>query len=166
MIDSVAADRRHAHRRHLLRRCRRRRTERRELADALHRTRRLALVAGLEARTIYQGWEPESGTCTTAGRAQRGDCAGTPRWACRHPASADGDAGWVSTYQWENLYGEDFLYAGPLFVHHYSQAWIDLRGIRDPFMREKNSDYFENSRRAVHVQRRYAELNPREFVGY
>ena len=33
-------------------------------------------------------------------------------------------------------------------------------------MREKQSDYFENSRRAAHVQREYAERNPREFAGY
>ena len=33
-------------------------------------------------------------------------------------------------------------------------------------MREKCSDYFENSRRAVVVQRCYAELNPHQFVGY
>jgi hypothetical protein len=33
-------------------------------------------------------------------------------------------------------------------VHHFSHAWIDFRGIRDRFMREKHSDYFENSRHA------------------
>lgn len=33
-------------------------------------------------------------------------------------------------------------------------------------MREKHSDYFENSRRAVMIQREYARLNPRNFVGY
>jgi len=51
-------------------------------------------------------------------------------------------------------------------VHQFSHAWVDLRGIRDPFMREKNTDYFENSRAAVHIQRRYTELNPHEFTGY
>jgi hypothetical protein len=33
-------------------------------------------------------------------------------------------------------------------------------------MREKHCDYFENSRRAVHVQRQYAIRNPRGFAGY
>jgi hypothetical protein len=70
------------------------------------------------------------------------------------------------TYQWENLYGYDFLYAGPLFIHQFSHAWIDLRGIRDRFMREKCCDYFENSRRAVLIQQEYAERNPGEFAGY
>ena len=73
---------------------------------------------------------------------------------------------WTGTYQWENLYGIDFLYAGPMFIHQFSHAWIDFRGIRDGFMREKHCDYFENSRRATYVQREYAIRNPRSFVGY
>jgi len=73
---------------------------------------------------------------------------------------------WTMTYQWENLYGYEFLYAGPLFVHEFSHAWIDFRGIRDRFMREKSSDYFENSRRATYVQQEYAKRNPHEFEGY
>ncbi len=73
---------------------------------------------------------------------------------------------WTRTYQWENLYGIDFLYAGPLFIHQFSHAWIDFRGIRDHFMREKHCDYFENSRRATYVQREYAIRNPRGFTGY
>jgi hypothetical protein len=73
---------------------------------------------------------------------------------------------WTGTYQWENLYGIDFLFAGPLFIHQFSQAWIDFRGIRDCFMREKRCDYFENSRRATYVQREYAIRNPRSFSGY
>src|SRR3546814_10908547 len=66
----------------------------------------------------------------------------------------------------EIIYGPDFLYAGPLFIHQFSHAWIDFRGIHDRFMREKGCDYFENSRRAVHVQRAYACINPRGHAGY
>jgi hypothetical protein len=33
-------------------------------------------------------------------------------------------------------------------------------------MRDKGIDYFENSRRATHVQQRYAVENPRRFAGY
>ena len=83
-----------------------------------------------------------------------------------HPLTADSFEAWTMTYQWENLYGLDLLCAGPLFEHQLSHAWIDFRGIRDGFMREKNSDYFENSRRAAHVQREYAIRNPRGFAGY
>ena len=73
---------------------------------------------------------------------------------------------WTMTYQWENLYGFDFLYAGPLFIHQFSHAWIDFRGIQDEFMREKRCDYFENSLRATYVQREYACRNPHSFAGY
>jgi hypothetical protein len=73
---------------------------------------------------------------------------------------------WTATYQWENIYNYDFLYAGPLFIHQFPHAWIDFNGIRDRFMREKNSDYFENSRRAICVQREYAQRNPYGFKGY
>jgi len=77
-----------------------------------------------------------------------------------HPIVGDCYKAWTATYQWENLYNHDYLYAGPLFVHHFSHAWIDFRGIRDRFMREKRSDYFENSRRAVYIHREYAQRNP------
>jgi hypothetical protein len=83
-----------------------------------------------------------------------------------HPLTTASFEAWTVTYQWENLYGIDFLYAGPLFVHAFSHAWIDFRSIRDRFMREKNCDYFENSRRAAQVQRQYAIRNPKGFTGY
>jgi hypothetical protein len=83
-----------------------------------------------------------------------------------YPLSEGSFDAWTVTYQWENLYGIDFLYAGPLFVHQFSHAWIDFRGIRDRFMREKRCDYFENSRRATLIQREYAIRNPRSFAGY
>jgi hypothetical protein len=73
---------------------------------------------------------------------------------------------WTATYQWENIYDIEVLYGGPFFVHQFSQAWIDFDGIRDRFMREQNSDYFENSRRATHIQREYARRNPCGFEGY
>lgn len=83
-----------------------------------------------------------------------------------HPLAEESFAAWTSTFRWETLYGIDLLFAGPLFIHQFPHAWIDFRGIRDGFMREKDCDYFENSRRAVGVQREYARRNPRGFVGY
>jgi hypothetical protein len=62
-----------------------------------------------------------------------------------HPLPAESYSAWTTTYQWENLYGLDFLFAAPLFIHQLSHLWIDFRGIQDPFMREKRSDYFEPS---------------------
>ena len=83
-----------------------------------------------------------------------------------HPLPAESYRGWTGTYQWENLYDIEFLFAAPLFIHQLSHVWIDLRGVQDAFMREKRSDYFENSRRATAVQQQYAVRNPMRFKGY
>ena len=73
---------------------------------------------------------------------------------------------WASSYKWKTMYGIEFLYAGPLFIHQLSHVWIDCRGVRDPFMRQHGLDYFENSRRATLVQQQYAIRNPRGFAHY
>jgi hypothetical protein len=73
---------------------------------------------------------------------------------------------WTSTYRWTKLYGHEFLYGGPLFMHQLSHLWIDFRGIQDVYMRGKCIDYFENSRRATYVQQAYAIRNPKGFVDY
>jgi hypothetical protein len=83
-----------------------------------------------------------------------------------YPLPAESYGAWTGTYQWENLYDIDFLFAAPLFIHQLSHIWIDFRGIQDAFMREKRSDYFENSRRATAVQQQYALRNPLWFKGY
>ena len=73
---------------------------------------------------------------------------------------------WIATYKWKRHYGYDYLFGGPLFIHQLSHVWIDFRGIRDAYMRERDSDYFENSRRATYVQQQYAIRNTRGFAGY
>jgi hypothetical protein len=73
---------------------------------------------------------------------------------------------WLSTYAWRKIYGHELVHAGPLFVHQMSHLWIDFRGIQDRYLRERGLDYFENSRRATHVQQEYAVRNPRGFEGY
>ena len=73
---------------------------------------------------------------------------------------------WTRTYEWKKLYGHEFVYAGPLFIHQLSHMWVDFRGIQDEYMSEKAIDYFENSRRAIYAQQAYAMRNPKEFVGY
>lgn len=83
-----------------------------------------------------------------------------------HAVPAESYTRWMSTYSWKRIYDQEFLYAGPLFVHQLSHAWIDFRGMQDAFMRSKGIDYFENSRRATYVQREYARRNPRGFDGY
>jgi len=54
----------------------------------------------------------------------------------------------------------------PLVTHQLSQLWIDFRGLRDDFMRERGTDYFANSRQATYVHREYAIHNPHGLAGY
>lgn len=75
-------------------------------------------------------------------------------------------AHWRSGYRWKRIYGQSYLYAGPLFIHQFSHIWIDFRDIRDDFMASKDLDYFENSRRATCVHQEYATRNPHTFRGY
>ncbi len=83
-----------------------------------------------------------------------------------YPLARENYQAWTATYEWRTLYGKSFLYAGPLFTHHFPQTWIDFRGLQDEFMREHKSDYFENTRRAAFIQREYAMENKRGFSGY
>ncbi|MBY5454160.1 hypothetical protein HFO91_31805 [Rhizobium leguminosarum] len=139
----------------------------RGLADSLYRRVDFDWACGGE-RTARQGWKPEGGFIHYGWNGYDEAIVlyvlGLASPTCPLPEHSYIE--WTGTYQWENIYDLEFLYAGPLFIHHYSQAWIDFSGIRDRFMREKKSDYFENSRRATYVQREYARRNPREFAGY
>jgi hypothetical protein len=139
----------------------------RTLADALYRRADWSWAQN-GGMTVTHGWKPESGFLEW--RWQGYDEAlvlyilglGSPT----HPLPQESYAAWASTYEWQSSYGYDYLYAGPLFTHQISHVWIDFRGIRDAFMRDKNIDYFENSRRATCVQQRYAIDNPLKFAGY
>lgn len=73
---------------------------------------------------------------------------------------------WTRGYHWGTYHGQEHLGFGPLFGHQFSHVWLDLRGIRDAFMREHDLDYFENSRRATLAQHAYAVANPHGWVGY
>ena len=142
-------------------------SELRERADALYRRVDWRWAQRRDG-AVSQGWMPECGFLDYGWDGYDEAillyvlASGSPT----HGLGANGFQTWGLTYQWENLYGIDVLYGGPLFVHQFSHAWIDFRGIRDAFMREKDCDYFENSRRAIQVQREYAIRNPRGFAGY
>ena len=83
-----------------------------------------------------------------------------------YPLPEESYTAWTRTYDWKRIYGHEFLYAGPLFIHHLSHMWIDFRGIQDEYMRGKAINYFENSRRATYVQQQYAMRNPKKYDGY
>ncbi|WP_428149517.1 glucoamylase family protein [Brevundimonas sp.] len=91
-----------------------------------------------------------------------------------HPVSTGVWDEWVHAYEqsWTERWGEWHLQFAPIFGHQYSHMFVDFRGIRDAWMRGQsmmtgqNLDYFENSRRAVHAQRKYAVDNPGGWDGY
>jgi hypothetical protein len=139
----------------------------RELADALYRRVDWRWAQnGSEA--LSQGWKPECGFLHYGWEGYNEAAIlyilglGSPTF----PLTASTYRTWGLTYQWENLIDRNVLYSGPLFTHLFSHAWIDFRGIRDEFMREKSSDYFENAKRAIAIHREYGERNPRGFTAY
>ena len=118
--------------------------------------------------TVTHGWKPESGFLPY-------------RWegydealllyilglgSATHPLPPSSYTAWLSTYEWKQCYGYDYLYSGSLFTHQLSHIWVDFHDIQDAFMRDKAMTYFENSRRATYVQQQYAIHNPLNFVGY
>jgi hypothetical protein len=120
------------------------------------------------SETVSQGWKPECGFLHYGWEGYNEATIlyvlglGSPTF----PLTPSCYKNWELTYQWENLIDNDVLYSGPLFTHLFSHAWIDFRGIRDAFMREKHSDYFENTKRSIAVHREYSERNPHNFKGY
>jgi hypothetical protein len=120
------------------------------------------------ALTVSHGWRPErgfikyrwTGYCEALILYLLGLASPT------FPLPPESYAAWTRTYKWKKLYGHEFLYAGPLFIHHLSHMWIDFRGIQDEYMRRKGIDYFENTRRATYAQQAYAIRNPKKFEGY
>jgi hypothetical protein len=139
----------------------------RSLADALYRRADWQWAQGGGA-TVTMGWTPEGGFLPF--RWEGYDEAlllyilglGSPT----HPLPAESYKACASTYKWEEVYGHELLHAGSLFIHQLSHLWLDFRDIQDDFMRDHGSNYFENTRRATHVQQQYAIHNPFEFAGY
>ncbi len=138
----------------------------RELAENLYRRVdwQWALNGG---STICHGWKPESGFLPYRWNTSYSEALilyvlalGSPTL----PIDARGYTEWISTFEWKELYGIKHLYAGPLFIHQMSHLWLDFRGIHDDFNRRRGIDYFENSRRATHVQQQYGIANPLGFA--
>jgi len=139
----------------------------RRLADALYRKADWQWMQN-RAAAVSHGWTPEKGFLRY--RWHGYDEAliiyllglGSPT----HPLPPESYRAWTSTYKWKKIYDIEFLYAGPLFIHQLSHVWIDFRDLRDAFMRQRDLDYFENSRRATLVQQQYAIRNPRGLAHY
>ncbi len=117
---------------------------------------------------VCMGWNPEHGYAPLNWKGlDEGSflyilALGSPTFPIQPEAWKE----WTKTYRWAPYYGMEFISFGPLFGHQYTQCWIDMRGIRDDFMKQKGIDYFENSRRATLSQPLYARENPKHYKDY
>jgi hypothetical protein len=118
--------------------------------------------------TVTHGWKPETGFIKYrwTGYSEALILYVLGLASPTFPLPEKSYTSWTRTYKWKKLYGHEFVYAGPLFIHQLSHMWIDFRGIQDEYMSDKAIDYFENSRRAIYAQQAYAMRNPKKFVGY
>jgi hypothetical protein len=139
----------------------------RELADSLYRRVEWDWMQDPPG-AICSGWYPETGPIPYHYRGYSEAmilyilALGSPTFPADKTAWLD----WCSTYQWGDFYGFEHLNFGPLFGHQYTHLWIDFRHIYDEYMREKEIDYFENSRRAAYSQQAYAIANPMRWQDY
>jgi hypothetical protein len=139
----------------------------RELGDALYRRAdwQWATDGG---PTVTHGWTPERGFIPNRWTGYDESlllyilALGSPTF----PLPEESYAAYTATYHWKRICDQELLYSGPLFTHQLSHIWVDFRGIQDAYMKERGTDYFENSRRATYVQQAYATHNPFEFEGY
>ncbi|MGY1424917.1 glucoamylase family protein [Lysobacter sp. A289] len=141
----------------------------REIADELYRRVEWTWLQR-NPPLISMGWYPESGFIEYDWKGYDEAmllyvlALGSPT----HPVEPEAWTVWTRTYNevWGVYQGEEYLSFGPLFGHQFSHVWIDFRGIRDEYMRERGIDYFENSRRAAYAHRAYAIANPMGWKGY
>lgn len=80
-----------------------------------------------------------------------------------HPIPAR--AWWAWKRDWIAYGGYSYLAsAAPLFIHQYSHAWIDFRGLREKH--PPHIDYFENSIKATRAHRAFCIDLAKQFPGY
>lgn len=139
--------------------------ELRDLADRMYRRVDWRWAQNGEA-TITHGWTPEAGFLPHRWRGYDEAtilyilALGSPT----HAVEPESYAAYTASYTFKEVYGHEYLYAGPLFIHQYSHLWVDFRGLLDDAMRVRGFDYFENSRRATLVHQAYAIRNPLGFT--
>ena len=142
----------------------------RDLADRLYQRVDWTWTYSPRSRPLLSmGWSPEAGYLDydwsgySEGMLLYVLALGSPTHAI-DPASWEA---WTRSYRWAGRQGgPEHVPFGPLFGHQYSHVWIDFRGIRDPYMRSRDSDYFQNSVRATYANREHCIANPGKWKGY
>ena len=121
-------------------------------------------------RYLAMGWHPESGFISADWDSFNESLLlyVLALGSTTHPIEPETWNRWTATFDraWNAQDKDPFIAFPPLFGFQYSQLWVDFRGIRDDYNRERDLDYFENSRRATYAQRDYAIRNPGGWEGY
>jgi len=106
---------------------------------------------------LRHGWKPESGFLDSSWNAYSEHMLLylLALGADQHALSPDSWSAWRRP--WMEYGGSRYVsVAAPLFIHQYSHAWFDFRGVRDEFL-----DYFENSVTATRMHRQFClDLRP------
>jgi hypothetical protein len=124
-----------------------------DLASGLYERVDFSWMIDERTGLLHMGWNPETGLLRAEWTAYDEESIlyllgiASPS----HPIPA------TSWYRFDRqpieLAGYKFFGRGPLFTHQYSQAWMDLAGLRDgPPL---NIDYFQNSAIATYAHRAY-----------
>ena len=138
-----------------------------ELADQLYR--RIDWQWALRrSKSLCHGWKPGSGFLKFSWCDQYSEALlmyvlamGSPTF----PVGADVYKNWIDNFSLTKVYGIEYLYAGPLFIHQFPHLWIDFRNVYDSFNKKSGFDYFENSSRATKVHQLHAIENKEAFEG-
>jgi len=114
---------------------------------------------------LSHGWKPESGFLRPQWDSYSEQtilyllAIGSPT----HPITPR--SWWAWRREWISYAGYTYLAgAAPLFIHQYSQAWVDYRGRRENLSPHIN--YFENSIKATRAHRAFCIDLAKEFPGY
>jgi hypothetical protein len=108
---------------------------------------------------LSHGWTPEKGFISNR-RDQYCELMILYLLAIGSPTHAIPPSSW---YAWArpaiSYAGYTYITGGPLFVHQYSQAWVDFRGRHD----RTQTDYFANSVAATRAHRAFCLSLARQF---
>ncbi len=136
------------------------------LADKIYRKVDFDWMLNGDPYLLSHGWRPENGWIPN-------------RWndyseqmilylmAIGSPTSPIPPQSWYALKRdWKDYEGQRYLAAvSPLFIHQFSHAWVDFRGLREtkpPYV-----DYFENSVKATKAQQMFsANILSRDFPKY
>jgi predicted esterase len=134
------------------------------LADAIYRRIDFTWMRNGHPTVLSHGWRPETGMIVHRWDAYSEAMMlyilglGSPT----HPLPPASWRAWVRpVLEWEGF--RYVTHAGPLFLHHYSHAWIDFRAWRDP---DPPHDWFENASIATRANQRYCRTLSTRFPGY